>query len=80
VSQNNGLLHLLLGLGKNVTTSHHYHDITPRKPQIQIEKIHFSILIRRLAESMKGLNGSVAQLVGELQHCKALQKSGECGT
>jgi len=39
-------------------------------------KKFFSISTTRLAESVEGLNSSLAQLVGELQRCKTLQKSG----
>jgi len=40
-------------------------DITSRKPQIQSEKF-FLISTRRLAESVEGLNSSLAQSPGEL--------------
>jgi len=41
-------------------------DVTSGKPQIQSEKIFFSISTRRLAESVEGLNSSLAQPPGEL--------------
>jgi len=37
-------------------------------------KTFFSISTRRLAESVDGLNSSLAQSTGELWRCKALQK------
>jgi len=36
-------------------------------------KIFFSILTRRLAESVDGLNSSLAESVSELWHCKLWQ-------
>ena len=40
--------------------------VTPRKPPTKNEKIFFSISTTRLAESVKGLNSSLAQSPGEL--------------
>ena len=42
---------------------------------IENEKVFFSISTTRLAESVEGLNSSLAQSPGELQDCKALQET-----
>jgi len=50
-------------------------DAPPRKTQTQNEiNFFFSIWTTRLAESVEGLNSSLAQSPGELQDCKALQE------
>ena len=48
-------------------------DVTSRKPH-RNRKSFFSILTTRLAESVEGLNSSLAQSPGELQDCKVLQE------
>jgi len=50
----------------------HYDDVNHREPQTQNEKL-FSKYTRRLTESVKGLNSSLAQSTGELRGCKKLQ-------
>ena len=45
----------------------------PENLQPKTKKI-FSILTTRLAESVEGLNSSLAQSPGELYDCKALQE------
>ena len=49
-----------------ITQKHPYLWRSPQKAQTQNEKIFFSILTTRLAESVEGLNSSLAQLPGEL--------------
>jgi len=41
-------------------------DVTSRKPPTETKNYFFSILTIRLAESVKGLNSSLAQSPGEL--------------
>jgi len=41
-------------------------DVPPQKKNHQKRKCFFSILTRRLAESVEGLNSSLAQSPGEL--------------
>jgi len=41
-------------------------DVTSRNPPTEIEKRFFSILTTRLAESVDGLDSSLAQSPGEL--------------
>ena len=41
-------------------------DVTSRKPQTENEKNFYSILTRRLPESVQGLNNSLAQSPGKL--------------
>jgi len=48
--------------------------LPPEKLKPKTKKLFISILIARLAESVKGLNSSLAQSPGELQDCKALQE------
>jgi len=48
-------------------------DATSRKPTSKANNF-FSITTRRLAESVEGLNSSLALAAGKLQDCKALQK------
>jgi len=48
-------------------------DVTTRKPPLKA-KIFFSILTTRLAESVDGLNSSLAQWPGELKDCKAMKE------
>ena len=50
-------------------------DVTPGNPPIKDEKHLFSISCRRLAESVDGLDSSLAQPAGELWSCEDL-KSG----
>jgi len=40
--------------------------VPPRKPPTETENCFFSIFTTRLAESVEGLNSSLAQLPGEL--------------
>jgi len=67
-----------LGLAKGgqISKTCPHCDVTSRKPQIQSEQMFFSISTRRLAESVEGLNSSLARLSGELWDCKSLQKRG----
>jgi len=59
---------------KKAKTSTHY-DVTLRRPQTQNKKkINFLIWTTRLAESVEGSNSSLAQSVGEVWCCTALQK------
>jgi len=55
--------------GKNASTC----DDPHREPKPKT-KVFFSILTRRLAESVDGLNSSLAESVGELWRCKPGQK------
>jgi len=53
----------------------------PSEPQTENENLFFfSISSRRLAESEDGLDSSLAQSGGELQHCKLAPKFGGRGT
>jgi len=45
-------------------------DVTSRKAPTETEKFFFSILTTRLAESVDGLDSSLAQSAGELLSCK----------
>jgi len=51
-------------------------DVTFRNPPTENEKRFFSILTTRLAESVAGLDISLAQSPVELWDCKVLQKRG----
>jgi len=53
------------GVQKNAKTTPLV-DIPPSKPPNQKQKIFFSMSTRRLAESLKGLNGSLALAAGNL--------------
>ena len=48
----------------------------PWKPPTENKKFLFSISTTRLAESVEGLNSSLAQSPGELQNCKLCMKRG----
>jgi len=52
----------------------------PQRTPNPKRKTFFSISTTRLAESVDGLNSSLAQSAGELWRCKALPKSGRRGT
>ena len=52
---------------------------SPWEPQTQ-NKIFFSISTRRLAESVDGLNSSLALAAGDLWPKKASQFIGSCGS
>jgi len=49
------------------------YDVTHKKTETQ-NQIFFSLWTRRLAESLEGLNSSLAQFTGELWNCKVAQK------
>ena len=57
-----------VNVAKNTPTC----GVSPRKLPTENEKIFF--LISRLAESVEGLNSSLAQSPGELYDCKALHE------
>jgi len=52
--------------GAQKTQKHPHLWFPPREPQTRNKKIIFSILTRRLAESVEGFNSSLAQSAGEL--------------
>ena len=51
-------------------------DVTSRNPPTKNEKLFFFILTTRLAESVDGLDSSLAQSPGELYDCKAPARFG----
>jgi len=51
-------------------------DVTSRNPSPKAKNVFFSILTTRLAESLHGLDSSLAQSPGELYDCKAQQDLG----
>jgi len=57
-----------------ITQKHPYLWRSAQKSSNPKRKIVVSILTTRLAESVEGLNSSLAQSPGELQDCKALQE------
>jgi len=52
-------------VAKNLKTCPHC-DVTSRKPQTENKKRFFSMSTRRLAESVEGLNSSLALAAGDL--------------